>query len=297
MEGPDTGLPRLRFNRRMITLAVCLTALAIAVIVEGPLVIHASAVDWFGAYLPGVRDLLHGVNPYTDNLGFYNPPWVLLLVAPFALLPPEISVYAYLGFTIFSYAFIARKLGAGPLAWTAFVLSPPVLLSLIVLNVDVFVLWGFLLPPPLALLFVLIKPQMGAIFAVYLLLEAWRTGGIRKLISTAWPTAVAFLISFLMFGNWITLQAASGGNWRPGTLLEQRWNMSVFPYGLLLGIPLLVAALVLRKKDAAKAASPFFSPYVTMASWSASLAGCLRNDTLTVLAVATLYVLKLTLWA
>src|SRR5512143_3133509 len=113
-------------------------------------------VDWKANYMPAFQAAVQGTNPYLiqykPNQGFLNPPWTLLLVAPCATLRDK------------------------PVALFAFLLSPPVLQGVYYLNLEIWVLWGFVLPAPIGMLLVLVKPQMGAVFALFLLAEAWRQG-------------------------------------------------------------------------------------------------------------------------
>ncbi len=247
-------------------------------------------LDWNRFFYPYSVAVLHGQNPIAWHDGLFIP-WVLALTVPFALLPPKLGVAALFAFTVVSYVFIARKMGAKELALVAFMFSPPVSTQLLMLNVDVFVFWGFVLPPPLGIVLLLIKPQVGGVFALFLLLQAWRTGGWRKLGLTIVPSAVVVGLSFLLFGNWVAAQYAGAS-----VALQKFWNTSLFPLSLLAGIPLLFLAFWKGRSRAAVSATVLCSPYVTLPSWGAALLACLPNDVLTVVTVVAMMILRVTLW-
>lgn len=135
--------------------------------------------DWQFTFYHAARMLLAGHNPYLVAT-FNNPPWALLPLIPFALFPELIGTTLYFVFNVLAYAFVAHKLEARPLVFVAFMLSTPVLYGLYRLNIDALVLVGFVLPAPIGLFFVLMKPQMGFAMAIYWLVQAWQTGGIKK---------------------------------------------------------------------------------------------------------------------
>lgn len=246
--------------------------------------------DWKEFFYPYSLAVLHGQNPYTLHHGIFIP-WVLPLTLPFAILPEHLGVLLFFIFTVASFAFIAKRLGAKEIALVAFLFSPPIATQLWILNVDIFVFWGFILPPPLAMPLLLIKPQVGGVYAAYLAIEAWHSGGIRKLITTLLPTAFVVASSFLILGDWVSAQYSSAS-----IAAQQFWNTSLFPLGLIAGLPLLVLALWKRRKRAATAAAVLCSPYVTLPSWGAALLACLPNDWLTVGVVVVMMLLRVTLW-
>lgn len=287
-----SGWRSLRFTPQLRVFAIRLLG---AMLLIGYAIMFAGVwsrvgIDWNRFFYPYSVAVLHGQNPFAWHDGLFIP-WVLALTVPFAMLPPKLGVAAFFAFTLASYIFIARKMGAKELALVAFMFSAPVSTQLLILNVDVFVFWGFVLPPPLGIVLLLIKPQVGGVFALYLLLQAWRTGGWRKLGLAIAPTAVVIGLSFLIFGNWVASQYAGAS-----LALQQFWNTSLFPLSLLAGIPLVVLALWKGTKRAAVSATVLCSPYVTLPSWGAVLLASLPNDLLTVVLAVVSMLLRVTLW-
>jgi hypothetical protein len=132
------------------------------------------------------------------------------------------------------------------------------------------------------LFFVLIKPQMGFVMALYWLVESWRTGGFGAVVRTFAPVTVALGFSFLVFGNW------TAG--RQSDLLGSFWNASMWPWSLPVGLVLTGLAIRDRRIEFGMSASPFLSPYLAYHSWAAVLVALLRNDFQLVLAVVGMWI-------
>jgi hypothetical protein len=152
------------------------------------------------------------------------------------------------------------------------------------------VLWGFVLPAPIGMLLVLVKPQMGIVFAGYLLLRAYLDAGLRKVFLTLLPTLCAVVLSKLLYWNW--MQA-----WWVNRMALQhaQWNVSIWPWGLLAGVPLLAWVVWKQHRGSAMASAVLVSPYVSWPSWTALLAGVLQSDAWTSAIVMAMYLLMLTL--
>lgn len=173
-----------------------LVAVLIAVIVAAVAVYLPAPVDWRTAFRPAARAMLLTGDPYQVE-GFFNPPWTVLPMIPLAFLPEQIGAALMFVAGLAGFAFAAHRLGASPIVLGAFILSPPVMHSLLNGNIDWLPLVGFVLPPQIGLFFILIKPQMGLAVALFWLVEAWREGGLREVIRvlgllvrlwlSAWP--------------------------------------------------------------------------------------------------------------
>ncbi len=238
-------------------------------------------IDWRRTFYPAVRLLLDGQNPYAVPT-LHNPFWVLFPLIPFALFGERIGSIAYLIFSIFTYAFVAYKLKARLLAWTAFLVSLPVLYAMGMQNIDTFVLWGYILPPPIGLFLVLMKPQMGIGIAIYWAVVAWRQGGLKKVIVTFAPVSLALVLSYLLSGNWL-----GGGR---ESVLSSSWNASLWPWSIPLGIGLVYLATRYTNDKAAIASSPMLSPYLAAHSWSVAFIGLLQSDLFMAMASAGLWI-------
>lgn len=219
------------------------------------------AIDWQLYFRPAAGRLLHGQSPY-DIVGFPSPPWLLLPILPLALLPEALGRAIFFLLNLAAFAYTAHRLGATPFTMFLFLLSPPILHSLLNGNVDSLVILGFTLPPPIGLLFLSIKPQIGGGVAIFWLVEAWRAGKWRKVAQTFWPVTLAWLASFVFFGPWILGWQREVGQW---------WNASAWPLSIPVGLVLLITALRQRRVQFAMPAAACLSPYVLLHAWVGAL--------------------------
>ncbi len=238
-------------------------------------------IDWRQTYYPAVRLMLAGQSPY-GIATLHNPVWALFPLVPFALLGERAGSIAYLVFSIFTYGFVAYKLRARLIALTAFMVSLPVLYAMGMQNIDTFVLWGYILPPPIGLFLVLTKPQMGVGISIYWGWLAWRQGGWKKLVTTFAPIAAALALSFLFFGNWLVETSEN--------VVVSSWNASLWPWSIPLGLGLVYFAIRYNNEKAAISSSPMLSPYLAAHSWSVALIGLLERDLLMVVASAAVWI-------
>jgi hypothetical protein len=121
---------------------------------------------------------------------------------------------------------------------------------------------GFVLPPPIGLLFILAKPQLGAAVAVFWLVQVWRRRGFAAVLRMFLPVAAAYLLSFALFGFW-------PGKWfQTGESPIHIYNQSLWPWGIPIGLALLAASIGRGEIKFAIAASPFLAPYVQIYSYA-----------------------------
>lgn len=233
--------------------------------------------DLINYFLPAARALLRGQSPYTVP-GFYSPPWALLPFVPLAWLPDRWAVGAFALLLVLACLVLARWLGVAWWASAAFLLSAPVVFSVWTCNVDALVLLALLLPPKWGLLVALCKPQVGAALALYWLWRAFRRG---RLLATAWPSTVAFGLSFAAFGLWPVRALRDGRE-----LVGAGWNHALWPWGAAVGLALLAWALWKRRSAGALAAGPFLSPYASGGCWC-GLTLAMAVETPGLLALAT----------
>lgn len=223
-------------------------------------------IDWVDVMRPATLALLRGQSPYSVDL-YFNPPWALLPILPFAILPPALGnallfttrfcVYAYIGFRY--------KLPISAVA--LLLLSVPVTHDLYYGNIDFLVALGLVLPRPIGLFLLLVKPQAGAVLALFWLIEEWRNNGFVASVKMAAPVTVAFMLSFLVFGFY-PLKAT--------TLIGLPGNLSIFPASLPIAMTLLVAAFKNRNESFAMMAGPLISPYMLLGSLILPLLGLAR---------------------
>jgi len=228
--------------------------------------VKPSSFDWNESFYPASQELLHGRSPYSIPT-FLSVPWTLIPLLPFALLPERIGSAALFVTSALIFAWVAYRLGARGIWIAIFFFSPPLIHSLWLGNVDALSLMGFLLPPQIGLFFILMKPQMGMVMAVFWLVEAWRQNGIKQIIKVFFPVAAALLLSFVIFGNWTATRGLNP--------INTFWNSSWWPWSIPFGLVLTALSLRDRRRDLAMAASPFLSPYIAHGSWICVVAALL----------------------
>jgi len=225
-------------------------------------------IDWIRTYKPATRELIAFRTPYSIA-SFFNPPWILIPLIPFSLLPEKIGngLLFVVSFSVVVY--VAVKSGGKALSLASFLLSFPVLFLLLFGQIDWLILLGFTLPPQFGLFLILSKPQIAIPYALFILINALTKGGIRLAVRIFMPVTIAFVVSFFLFGFWI-------GNF--GSIkLTEIYNFSLWPIGLPIGIALAIYAIRHQNEGLSIFAGPFFSPYVGVHSWSVPLLTILPN--------------------
>ncbi len=262
-----------------LLILLCLGCIALMAATIGLL---PSGVDWTTNYRPASLALLRGESPYTVEL-FFAPPWSLLPLLPFAVLPVQVGRVALFIVALLSFAFTAYRLGASPLGVAILMLSPPVVHCLLNANIEWIPLLGFVLPPQVGLLLITAKIQTGWVVGLFLVVEAWRKGGLREVMRISWPLMVAFLLSCLFFGLW----PLHLPNVMP---LATDINASFWPYSIPVGLALLVASVRKRDIRLAMPASPCLSPYALFHTWSAAVVALVASTAELAAAVAGLWI-------
>jgi hypothetical protein len=229
------------------------------------------ALDWLNTYAPAALAVWHGKSPYTVPI-YFAAPWATLPLIPFALMPYEIGRIGIFILGLCTFAYIAYRMGAKPIIMAAFLLSYPVLADLYNGNIEWMPMLGFILPPQIGLIFVLIKPQIGIGITIYWFIEGWRTGGVKQIFKTFAPVTMVFLLSCALYGFWplhfsATLELADKTELFQGF----DYNFSLWPYGSVIGLLLLYGAFTKRDVRGAIASSPFLSPYTLIATYGASI--------------------------
>lgn len=215
------------------------------------------AVDFHGAFRPAALEILHGRSPYNAD-GFFNPPWTAILLIPFAILPENVGRAVMVIAALAAYAYVAHKLGANKLTIVLLLLSPPSLHGILNGTLDWLTVLGVILPPWLGLFFLAIKPQVGMIVVLYLLVAEWREGGLLRVVKTFLPFGFASVLSIIIFGPWFLAIPSVD---------EIAINASLLPLAFPIGLALAVTAI--RKNDIRYSlmASPMLSPYLLLHSW------------------------------
>ncbi len=235
----------------------------------GLLTILPRASDWSETYRPASLNLVQGKSPYLIR-SYVAPPWLLIPLIPLAVFPEPVGRISIFWLTIASYALIAHKYGAKVGSVIALLVSYPVVYGLIYGQVDWLAMLGILLTPWLGLGLLMGKPQVGIGVAIFLGYDAWKIGGIRKLIFTFLPLACLAAVCYLIFGSDLVAKSS---------FVLSPTNASFWPRSLPIGLVILVASFRSRKKILSLAASPFLAPYLSVHSWASAIVG-LADDPL-----------------
>ncbi|MDY7041513.1 MAG: hypothetical protein SVX38_11675 [Chloroflexota bacterium] len=270
-------------NRHRLSFQVLLTGVLGILVISLVAIYLPFGIDWHEAFRPASLAMMSGKSPYIVKK-FYAAPWGLLPLIPLALLPENIGRGVLFFLNIVSLIFVAHRFEAKPLAIVVFLLSPPVLHGLLNANIDWLAMLGFVLPPQIGLLFVLIKPQVGIGLAVFWLITAWQEGGYRRVVRVFGPLILTTTISFVLFGIWPIRFLVI-------TDYSNSFNASFWPSSIPIGLALLVTSV--RKNEARYAipSSPCFSPHVVFHSYAGTLAALLPATAEITAAVIGLWIL------
>lgn len=223
--------------------------------------------DWTEAFRPAALAMLEGRSPY-ETLKVFNPPWVFLPMIPLALLPVDLSSTAMFLLAFIGVAVAAYRLGAKTGNILIFLANPYTFFGASMGNIDWLIPLGAVLPPQIGLFLVLSKPQIGLGVAIFWLIEAYQSGGIKQVIRIFWPVTLATVISVVMYGFYL-LQ---------GLQLVDAWcNFSLWPYAIPIGLALIIYAVQNKNLLSAVASGAFLSPYLTPQSLAIPIFGTIKN--------------------
>ena len=226
------------------------------------------AGDWIQYFKPAIQAVINGQSPYSVP-GFVSPPWLLVLIGPFALLPFPADIIAIITVSVAVYVFALRRLGASWYIVALFMLLPQVWWSILLGNTDFLICLGIAINPLIGLILISTKPQAAIGVAVFWLVETWRKSGWKEVLKICTPTAVLFIISLVIFGFWPA---------RMGWAADVPWNISPWPFMLPIGIVLLSKALKERNKGYSISSSVFFSPYLGLQSLAIPVLGLINSE-------------------
>lgn len=214
----------------------------------------SGGIDFSGCFYPVGNALLHGESPYS-NPCFYNPPWLAVLFAPFALLQMDLAWRLWMSLSLIGLVLSLHRLHFSMTGIAALALSPFLLINVFYSNIDWMVLLGATLPPSLGIWLVALKPQLGAPVILLWGWKAYRRGGVPGVVRLLAPVGLALLVCLAL--GWYRL---------PDPRLYSS-SADIFPFGIPLGLLLLGLALRHREVIFALSAGPFLSPYLAVFSW------------------------------
>lgn len=242
-------------------------------------------IAWF--YGPAARMALSGVSPYElNNVAnsqgpFADPPWIVLAAIPFAYLPDVWGRAAWMAAGFMGYGFVLYRMKAPLIGAALFLSSPMVIWSVMAGQVEWLILIGLVIPRPFGLPLLLLKPQMGALLALYWAIDAWRDGGIAAVIRLVAPLTGLLLISFVLYGFW------------PLEMLRfttPDFRARVWPFGLPFAAAALVTAIRRREEFWAGVAGPLIAPFIKFHSWAMSLIWFVGDTTMMIVGWIAIWV-------
>ncbi|MBN1991848.1 MAG: hypothetical protein JW953_04040 [Anaerolineae bacterium] len=207
--------------------------------------------DWLHTFRPAA---LNWQNPYHREAMVFNPPWIFPVLYPLAVLPHPAGASLLIIISV-----IAVAMYVGSLKKTLIVAASAPMAAFFALGqLDALLLFGLMLPRGLGLPILLAKPQ-GVFLAILPRLNRW----------SILVTLLIFVVSVFIWGQWWWNIIAYQPN--------KQANMSLFPYTIVLGIPLTYLGLK-RKSDALLcAASLCFAPYFMAQSMLPMVAAIVRE--------------------
>lgn len=211
--------------------------------------------DWLDYYLPASKD-------WSNRAAYevYNPPWLILILKPLFAFGWQVG-YAILG-----------AVSAAGIGWCAAAMSEDghwLRVLLAVLNVPALIMLGLGQVDGLALIGVglaaasldwriasggmflaLVKPQISL---PSLLVSFWKNPRKKQIAAAG---VVLGVLSLILWGFWFQDTAEMNP--------EVTWNQAFpyWPYGLLIGLPLLAFGLYQKEEFYGMTAVPFLVPYL-----------------------------------
>jgi hypothetical protein len=218
--------------------------------------------DWLLYAYPALMAFVTGGDPYTAVPNFVTPPWMLALLSPLALLPPEYGLYAVDGIAVAGLVALCIRHNRWWLALPLAV-SFPMMTLLYHGQVDGISLWGLVVGGPVGLVLLAAKPQVAAFVGLIWLIKAWREGKWLAALRLVWPTLIVIGASAWLYPNWVR-----------GMMAASQWAHTTngFPWSIALGAAVLVAAIRQQREDLAALATVLLAPYANVQSWMAALA-------------------------
>jgi hypothetical protein len=196
------------------------------------------AYDFHTFFRPVVWDWLHGRSPYEAHEGFWNPPWMLLCLMPFALPPEPIGRALLFAFSVVVVAWVSCSSRRRQFSTALALVSFPCLALFWQGQVDAFPWLGIWLGSwavwerrpwvlSVALLLIGLKPQETALVILLLLWHA-RQWHWREWLCIVVPLVAALIFSVVTFGlDWPRALFAAGDVYRE-TWINISWIWRVF---------------------------------------------------------------------
>lgn len=216
-------------------------------------------------YLRFFNPALHSENPYSVE-GFYNPFWIF----PFVLVAELFGKYkvaVWIVLNICCYLYVYLKLRIPLWAITPLLFFSGAFMSAYVGNIEGIIALGLVIPLPIGILLLMIKPQVGMAIVAYYTLNTILDKGWKKTVIYLIPFTILFLVSMALYGAWFLNSS--------DVVIAKYNTISFFPYGVPLGIALIIAGVSHKNIGYALVAIPLTTPYMIFHTWSFPILGAI----------------------
>lgn len=216
-------------------------------------------------YLRFFNPALHSKNPYAVK-GFYNPFWIFPFVLAVELFGKyKVAAWIVLNLCGFLYAYL--KLQVPSWAILPLLFFSGAFMSSYVGNIEGIIVLGLVMPAPIGILLLMIKPQVGMAIVAYYTLDTILHKGWKKTVILLFPFTILLSVSVSIYGTWFL---------NSSNIVVEKYNtISFFPYGIPLGIALIVAGVSRKNIGYALMAIPLTTPYMIFHTWSFPILGAI----------------------
>jgi len=213
------------------------------------LALSDNPIDWNGFYVAARSPL----TPYAHGYPLHNPPWFAALLVPLGWLPFQVGRVINNFLIVSTATLLVKKLEGKALAVCATLLSPALLATTLVGNIEWMPIAGILIGGAWSVPLLLIKPQVTAI----LIPLEWRKAGYQ--LKFFIPIGVVLALSFLIWGWWPAQIPALPPDFR-------NWSFSLWPWSVPFGLGALWWAWRRDSLEWALLASLLLAPYFAIGS-------------------------------
>ena len=204
-------------------------------------------------FIYAARAVRLNLSPYDAGIFYYSPLWLAWSLLPISFLPDPI----YVRLLAFSMALcgglVVLRLSRDRFVISVALLCPYLWLSAIFGNIENAVLLAAVLPFPIGIWILVLKPQMSIGLLIH---RSWQALRDRRAIHLIAISLCAVLLAV----------SINAGMLRHSPI-NQVWSTSPWPYGIPIGVIMLLIGL--RRDDWrwSFAASMFFAPYIETMSY------------------------------
>ena len=228
-------------------------------------IVLAGAAFWFVLKTPLTGDwsatfheaAQHPLSPYDNSHHFVYPPWLTLVLWPFSLFEVALARALFAAASVMALAYAFQRLGGGFHGFLMTLLTPMVVTVLVRGETDAIPLLGLSMALScgftsqfLGIILLAVKPQTLGLVIPYII---WTS-------AHRWTLILALLLfagtTLLVFGWW------PAAIWVRLPDLYRAADLSIWPYGLPIGIFVLYQALKQKRVEYVVLTTYFFTPYL-----------------------------------